>query len=351
MSDQFRELLKKVGSGTHTHKHLSREEAATALDYMLTQRATPAQIGAFLIAHRIRRPTSPELAGMLDIYHRYGPQLQPVASDYPALVMGIPYDGRSRTAPLAPLTALVVAAAGGVVIHHGGAVMPTKYGIPLVEVWQSLGVDWRGLTLGQVQQVLESVGLGFLYTPHHFPLATTLIPYREQIGKRPPLATLELMWCPYGGAAIVALGYVHPPTEDLIRGALALHQTPAYVLVKGLEGSCDLPRDRTVIAGVGAIQGEEMTYDRLFLRAKDYGYGGPEVALPSGSNLAAALEDVVQGGGGPWRSATVWNSGFYLWQVGISRSLEAGLALADTLLSTGAVAQRLEALRACVVSR
>ena len=71
MSNIFRELLKKVGSGVHTGKDLSRQEAAIATQMMLEAEATPAQIGAFLIAHRIKRPTSEELAGMLDAYRAY----------------------------------------------------------------------------------------------------------------------------------------------------------------------------------------------------------------------------------------------------------------------------------------
>ena len=68
MSNTFREFLRKVGSGTHTSKDLSRAEAAMATQMMLTEAATPAQIGAIMIAHRIKRPTGEELAGMLDAY-------------------------------------------------------------------------------------------------------------------------------------------------------------------------------------------------------------------------------------------------------------------------------------------
>ena len=111
MSDRFREFIQKIGSGSHTSKSLTREEAATAMTMMLEQTATPAQIGAFLIAHRIKRPTGAELAGMLDAYGAMGPQLQPVASHgRMPMVFGIPYDGRSRTAPVAPLVALILTA-------------------------------------------------------------------------------------------------------------------------------------------------------------------------------------------------------------------------------------------------
>ena len=76
MSDRFRELLKTIGSGTHTGKNLTRQEAAAAMGMMLLGEATPAQIGAFLIAHRIKRPTGEELAGMLDAYNELGPKLK-----------------------------------------------------------------------------------------------------------------------------------------------------------------------------------------------------------------------------------------------------------------------------------
>lgn len=76
MSAVFRELLKKVGSGPHTSEDLSRAESASAMRMMLMKEATPAQIGAFLIAHRIKRPTGEELAGMLDAYDELGPKMQ-----------------------------------------------------------------------------------------------------------------------------------------------------------------------------------------------------------------------------------------------------------------------------------
>ncbi|NER79711.1 MAG: hypothetical protein F6K42_09030, partial [Leptolyngbya sp. SIO1D8] len=68
MSQAFRALLKKVGSGRHTSETLTRREATDAALMMLAQEATPAQIGAFMIAHRIKRPVPQELAGFLDAY-------------------------------------------------------------------------------------------------------------------------------------------------------------------------------------------------------------------------------------------------------------------------------------------
>lgn len=72
---RFRELLAKVGSGEHTSTGLTRAEAREAMDLMLLGQVSDAQLGAFLIAHRIRRPSPIELTGMLDSYRALGPTL------------------------------------------------------------------------------------------------------------------------------------------------------------------------------------------------------------------------------------------------------------------------------------
>lgn len=350
MSNTFRDLLRKVGSGSHTSENLSREEAALATRMMLTQEATPAQIGAFMIAHRIKRPTGEELAGMLDAYDQLGPKLAPIDAFYPTVVMGIPYDGRSRTAPVSPLVALLLTAAGCPVVMHGGRRMPTKEGVPLVELWQSLGVDWTALPLEQVQQVFEQTQLGLIYLPTHFPLAEALVPYREQIGKRPPFATVELFWCPYGGNGLLVSGFVHPPTEEMAQVALTLRATTRFITVKGLEGSCDLPRDRTCIIGLHQST-HELAFERLLLHPRDYGFAGVDVPLEPLPQLAAEMQAVLQGTPSELLESVVWNGGFYLWQAGVCSDLAIGLSTARDLLISGKAAQQLTALQKTIAAR
>ncbi len=344
MSDAFRELLRKIGSGPHTSKDLTRAEAEAATEMMLTGEATPAQIGAFLLAHRIKRPTSAELAGMLDAFDRLGPKLAATTLDRPVLVFGIPYDGRSRTTPLGPITALILAAAGQPVLQHGGECMPTKYGLPLSEVWHKLGVSWENLSLDQARAALAHTLVSFVYIPRHFPLAHSLIPYRDQIGKRPPLATLELCWCPYAGPARVVSGFVHPPTEILLQATLKLRGGPDYLMVKGLEGSSDLPRERVVIAAVGE------PFERLLLAPRDFALAGEDPPLRSADQVGEDSLAVLAGTEGPlWHSAC-WNGGFYLWRAGLAADLSAGIAQAGSLLRQGQALAKLEELRRVTAS-
>ncbi|MDE5089619.1 MAG: anthranilate phosphoribosyltransferase family protein [Trichodesmium sp. St16_bin2-tuft] len=346
MSDRFRELLKTIGSGTHTGKNLTRQEAAAAMGMMLLGEATPAQIGAFLIAHRIKRPTGEELAGMLDAYNELGPKLKSRPSMGIVTILGCPYDGRSRTAPITPLTALILATAGVFVVMHGGARMPTKEGIPFIEIWQGLGVEWGKLSLVEVQQVFEETGLGFVYLPKHFPQADALVEYRRDIGKRAPIATMELILVPLVEEVHLAAGYVHPPTEGMFREAFKLHDLSNYTTVKGLEGSCDLPRDRTAIIGVSVLSGNHVTFERLFLRPSDYGCGGKEVPLGSTVELVEEMQQVLQGKMSQLMSAAIWNGGFYLWRCGICSDINKGLSKAESLLNSSKVADKLREIKA-----
>jgi anthranilate phosphoribosyltransferase len=353
MSQAFRELIQKVGSGTHTSEPLTRTEAATATRMILQQEATPIQIGAFLIAHRIKRPTGTELAGMLDTYDVLGPKIAVIPSQKSVAVFSVPYDGRSRTAPLLPLTALVLAAAGCPVLMHGGDRIATKYGVPLIELWQSLGLDWSGLSLEQVHQTLAETNLGFLYTTDHFPLLQPLMEARDQIGKRPPFATLELFWCPYTGESRLISGYVHPPTEVMLQEAFALRGTKEYTTIKGLEGSCDLPRDRTAI--IGKFQGEP-ELERILLNARDLGLNGPEIPYRSIEDWTESVQQVLEGQEtSELYPALLWNSGFYLWHLDCTSTLSEGIELAKTLIGEHkakaklvSIKQAIAHLKACV---
>ena len=192
--ERFKQHLRKVGSGEHTSKGMSREEAADALDLMLQGEATPAQIGAFLIAHRIRRPEPQELTGMLDTYRRHGPEISSGKGQPAPLCFGMPFDGRTRTAPIYPLTTLVLLACGQPVVLQGGNRMPIKYGVTAIDLFRLLAgtrtsprpcrtVSPARLAL-TISRIISRRGL--------------LIGYREELGKRPPVASLELLWTPIG---------------------------------------------------------------------------------------------------------------------------------------------------------
>ena len=335
--ERFKTYLRKIGSGEHTSSGLSRSEAADALELILDGGASPAQIGAFLIAHRIRRPEPQELTGMLDVYRQRGPQLK---SSQPAISFGMPFDGRTRTAPIYPLTALVLASAGLPVVLQGAGRMPVKYGITAVELFGALGLQLAGRSINWVQQQLDQFQLALVHQPDHFPAADCLISYREDLGKRPPVASLELLWSAHHGEHLLVSGFVHPPTEARAWQALQLAGEHNVLTVKGLEGSTDLPISRACVTGRPTAIDE----GRQILHPRDHGCFAPDPLWEGLETWADQAKAALQGEG-TLATALIWNAGTYLWQAGLASDQQAGLEHCRELLKSGATAQRLSQLR------
>ena len=340
--EHFKVHLRKIGSGEHTSQGLTREEAAEAMAMIIREEASPAQIGAFLMAHRIRRPEPQELAGMLDTYRALGPSLSSPPGQRRPVCLGMPFDGRNRTAPIYPLTALVLLTLDQPVVLQGGNRMPVKYGVTAAELFSSLGLPLIGQSLEQIQKNFNQHGLALIHQPDHFPLAENLVSYRDDLGKRPPVASLELLWTAHQGEHLLVSGFVHPPTESRAWQALELAGETDVLTVKGLEGSTDLPISRACITA----QVRNGSAERLILHPRDHDCFGKE---PQWSDLEqwrdqalAALQNQ-----GALRDALRWNAGAYLWLTGLVESIDAGINKVEQVLHSGAAQATLDQLIAC----
>ena len=338
--ERFKQHLRKIGSGEHTSKGLSRQEAADALELMLREQATPAQIGAFLIAHRIRRPEPQELTGMLDTYKALGPVLRSPEHQRMPICFGMPFDGRTRTSPIYPLTSLVLMACGQPVVLQGGDRMPIKYGITALDLFRLLDLNLDGLPLSTVQDGFNNHGFALIHQPDHFRMAESLIDYREQLGKRPPVASLELLWTAHQGAHLLVSGFVHPPTESRAWEALRLAGETNLLTVKGLEGGTDLPIGRACITA----RVRNGVAERMILHPRDHGCHNADVEWSTESTWQSQAFDALRNRG-PLSEALRWNAGAYLWIAGLSDSLDSGIDKAAAVLEEGRALDQLDQLR------
>jgi anthranilate phosphoribosyltransferase len=131
----------------------------------------------------------------------------------------------------------------------------------------------------------------------------------------------------------------------MITDALTLRGAAQFTTVKGLEGSCDLPQERTAIIGLHNPTNKENSFTRLCLHASDYGLGGKN---PVWNNLAEYLTLVkatLAGERTILRPALVWNSAFYLWQHTEAENLETAIAKAEQLIDDGLVQRQLNKLQ------
>ena len=318
---------------------MTREESADALNLILTGIPSPAQIGAFLIAHRIKRPEPEELAGMIDTYLKFGPKFKSEHNERRPVCFGMPFDGRTRTAPIYPLTTLVLLSAGQPVVLQGGGPMPVKYGITTQELFLALGLNLQGLNLDQVKNGFKKHKLAVIYQPDHFPLAENLITFREEIGKRPPIASMELLWTSHQGEHLLISGFVHAPTEERHWKTLQLIGEEELMTVQGLEGGTDLPTGKA--CKIGSIQKGQIK--RMSLHSKSYSYSGKDIGF---TNIEEWKDQAIQAlnNEGPLKKSLIWNSGFYLWATGLTKTIETGITKAQSLIQSDSIKSTLKQL-------
>ena len=337
--EEFKIYLKKIGSGEFTGKSLTRVESAKAMKLMLTKKASAAQIGAFMIAHRIRRPKPEELAGMIDAYLKLGPKIKSNKTQRQPIFFGMPFDGRTKTAPIYPLTTLLLLSQKQPVIFHGGSRMPIKYGITHKELFQALGINLSGLSIEQLHSFFNANELALIHQPDHFPLAENLISYRDQIGKRPPLASMELIWTSHQGNHLHISGYVHSPTEERHWKTLELMGEKNIITVKGLEGGIDLSVNRSTTIGYYKNQNAK----RAVFHPKDYNCSGEDIKWTDIKEWKRFALEALEGKG-PLINALQWNAGIYFFYAGLSTDIKEGINKAKYLINEGYAIHNLEKL-------
>ncbi len=337
--EKFKNILRQIGSGTKTSHGMTREESANALELILRKQVTPAQIGAFMIAHRIRRPEPQELAGMLDVYHKLGPRLNSQENQDEPICFGMPFDGRNRTCPIYPLTSLILLTDGQPLVLQGGRKMPIKYGVTTEELFHSLGLKLSGINMKQVQEGFAENNFALIHQPDHFPLAENLIDYRDEIGKRPPIASMELVWTAHQGKHLLISGFVHPPTEERAKETIRLLGEDSFISIKGLEGSIDLPTSRPCITG--QLQNNE--FIRKIIHARNYNCHNQEIKWKN-INEWKALSLAALNNEGPLTNALHWNAGVYLWFAGRVNNIEEGIEKSKLHITSGSVKDTLDKL-------
>ena len=337
--EKFKPYLKKIGSGEFTGKSLNREESAEATKLILKEEASAAQIGAFMIAHRIRRPEPEELAGMIDAYHELGPKIYSPKTHRRSIFFGTPFDGRTKTAPIYPLTTLLLLSQKQPVILHGGSRMPVKYGVTHTELFQALGLNLCGLSIKQLQKCFIENEFALLHQPDHFPLADNLISYRDQIGKRPPLASMELLWTCHEGNHLHISGYYHSPTEKRHLKTLTLMGEENIITIKGLEGGVDLSISRSTT--FGHYKNNDVI--RKVFHPKDFKCSGKDMEW-NGIDEWQRFALQALNGEGPLNKALTWNAGIYLFYAGLSPDIQEGIDKAKEVIKSGLALKYLEKL-------
>jgi len=329
------ELLKSL-IGPASDGPLGRAEAEAAFDAIMSGEASPAQIGAFLIALRTRGEAVDEIAAAASVMRA---RAAPVAAPEGAMdVVGTGGDGKG-TLNISTAAAFVVAGAGVPVAKHGNKALSSQAGA--ADALGELGVDVM-VPAEVAERALADCGICFMMAPMHHAAMRHVQPVRGELGTRTLFNILGPLTNPAGVRYQLTGAFSRSVLRPMAETLQALGTRGAW-LVHGADGTDELsisgPSD-VVALGDGEIAEFEIRPEQAGLAPH------PFEAILGGTPAenAAAFRALLEGAPGAYRDAVVLNAAAALVVAGRSDTLEEGAALAAESLSSGAAKAKLEAL-------
>lgn len=319
-------------------RDLTRDEAREAMGAIMTGEATPAQIGGFLVALRIKGETPDEIAGFAEAIRSHVLAVRPQRDDL-VDTAGTGGDGQA-TINISTAAALVAAAAGAAVAKHGNRAVSSASGS--ADVLEALGFSLE-LPPERIAGSIDELGFGFLFAPAHHPGFRHAAPVRRELATRTVFNVLGPLTNPAGARAQIVGVYDASLVRTIAEVLARLGARRAFV-VHGAFGVDELsPAGSNLVCEVvdGGVREREL--DPLDLGVPRC----PPEALRGGSpaeNAAAIRAIFACEEHGPRRDAILLNAAGAIAAGGHAEDLRDGLELARHTVDSGAAAERLEAL-------
>ena len=319
-------------------RDLSREEAREAMGAIMTGEATPAQIGGFLVALRLKGETPDEIAGFAEAIRGHVLAVKPQRDDL-VDTAGTGGDGQA-TINISTAAALVAAAAGAAVAKHGNRAVSSASGS--ADVLEALGFSLDA-PVERIERSIDELGFGFLFAPAHHPGFRHAAPVRKELATRTVFNVLGPLTNPAGARAQV-VGVYDPALVRTIAEVLARLGARRAFVVHGFGGIDELsPAGPNLVCEVvdGDVREREIDPAALGLAAS----APEELRGGSPEENAAVIRAVFSGEErGGKRDAILLNAAGAIAAGGHAEDLRDGLEAAREAVDSGAAAERLEAL-------
>jgi anthranilate phosphoribosyltransferase len=327
----IREAISTVVAG----RDLTEAEAASVMEELMSEQATPSQAAALLVALRLKGETVDEISGMVRVMREKALKVE-VGGE----VLDVVSTGGGSFDPfnISTAAALVCAGAGVRVAKHGNRGFTSASGA--ADVLEALGAKLE-LTPEQSKACIEQTGFGFLFAPSLHPAMRFVGPTRREIGIRTIFNSLGPLTNP-ASAQYQLLGVGDAAMAAKVAAVLGRLGVGRALVVHGDDGldEVSLGAPTTVHELVGK------TLKTYTLTPEDAGMQRvPLSAVKTGTKEenAQRMRAVLAGKAGPDLDYTLVNAGAALVAANRASSVKEGVALARQAVDSGAAAKVLEA--------
>jgi anthranilate phosphoribosyltransferase len=327
------EAIRKIVDGGD----LTREEAASVMEEIMSGKTTDAQIGSFITALRMKGETAEEISGLAKVMRNEATRISPNADEV------IDTCGTGGDAPdtfnISTAAAFVAAGAGVHVAKHGNRSVSSQCGS--ADVLQELGVNIE-LDPQGVEGCIDEVGIGFLFAPALHKAMKYAIGPRREIGIRTVFNILGPLCNPAFATAQVLGVYSQELTSVMAKVLGDLGARHALV-VHGADQMDEISNTgKSIVADFS--NGELIEYE---ITPEQFGLTRCSIEELRGgekSECARILKDILSGISGPRRDIVLLNSAAALIAAGKADNFEDGLKLASESVDSGAALAKLERL-------
>ena len=322
-----------------SNKSLTQFEAEGAMNQIMSGNATPAQIGAYLVALRMKGETVDEIIGSARAMRAHAVKVTPSDSSAPLLDIVGPGGDGAHSFNISTTAALVVAGTGRRVAKHGNRAASSKCGS--ADVLEAAGVS-MDLTPDQVARCIDTVGIGFMFAPRFHPAMKHAIGPRRELKQRTIFNILGPLTNP-AGATHQLTGVYDPHLTETLACVLGELGSKAAMVIHSQDGLDELttsgPNRVSQLLPDGSVHSFELNPHDLGLsnsdQAKMTGGSAKDNVNIMFDILTGKIDDVR-------KDAVLLNSAAAI--ATENGDLNIAMQEARTALENGAALQKLEAL-------
>ena len=228
-------FIKEIGRGVKGARSMTRDDAAALYGAMLEGRVSDLELGAILMAMRIKGESVEELAGFMDAAEAaFAPLPSPPGEFAPVLIPS--YNGARKLANLTPLLALLLAREGVPTLVHGVRSDPGR--VTTAEILAELGLA-EAATSAAVHDAFAARRPAFMPIETLAPSLAHMLSLRRILGVRSSTHTIVKILQPFEGAALRLVSYTHPEYLQALGEyftSAAPHARGDAFLMRGTEG-------------------------------------------------------------------------------------------------------------------
>ncbi|HEX6137097.1 MAG TPA: DNA-binding protein YbiB [Casimicrobiaceae bacterium] len=230
----FAKWLREIGRGPHAARPLDAEAARGLFAAMLAGTVPPLELGAILLAYRVKGEALAELTGFMAAIEQELTCLEPTADGLRPVVLPS-YNGARRLPNLTPLLALLLRRYGVPVLVHGMIDEEDSFGrVTTAGILWELGVE-PAASIADAQHRLARDAIAYVPTELLSPALATLLALRQRMGLRSVAHTLAKLIDPFAGAGFRVVAVTHPDYLARMHEFLAATRANA-LLMRGTEG-------------------------------------------------------------------------------------------------------------------